>query len=220
MKEKFYTSIVSFFCLVVVVTSLLSAKLFPAPFSSNFYLPVGMLCYPFTFLAGNIVTEIYGSRHASFMIYLGFGLALITHFFIDFAISLPSSNPEIQVAFKAAFGLNGITIYGSMLAFIISQTLEIKLFLFIKKLTNGKYLWLRNNGAIVVSQFIDTFIANWILLYLGMKLDLEQTIHIILACYVYKLILSFCGTPLFYGFVYLLKNNIGQPDSKPIVVDA
>ncbi|MBS4168682.1 queuosine precursor transporter [Parachlamydia sp. AcF125] len=218
MKEKFYIGIVSFFCLVVVLSTILSAKLFPAPFSSHLYLPVGMICYPFTFFAGNLVTEIYGSREARFMIYLGFGLALVTHFFIDFAISLPALSHEVQVAFETTFGLNGITIYGSLLAYIVSQSLEIRLFLFIKKLTKGKYLWLRNNGAIVVSQFIDTFIANWILLYMGMKLDIPQTIQIILACYVYKLMLSFCITPLFYGMVYLLKDNLPQPEPASIEV--
>lgn len=210
MKNKIYVALVTFFSVIFILTVIISTKLFAVPFTRNFYLPVGMITYPLTFFLGNLVTEVYGKQNARFMIYVGFGAALFTYLLLGLALIIPSSDLEVQRAFEIVFSLNGLIIFGSLSAYLISQTLEISLFAYIKNLTNGKHLWLRNNVATFVSQLVDTFIANWILLYIGMELEVMQTLSIIMVCYLYKIVLTVCGTPVFCSMVYFIKAYIDK----------
>jgi len=212
MKNNIYAVIVTFFSVIFILTIIISTKLFVVPFTSNFFLPAGMLTYPLTFFLGNLVTEIYGKQSARFMVYVGFGIALFTHLLLSFVLAIPSSNPETQQAFETVFSLNGLIIFGSLSAYLISQTLEISLFNSIKTLTNGKHLWLRNNVATFISQLVDTFIANWILLYIGMELEVMQTLNIIMVCYLYKIILTIFSTPLFCSIVYFIKTYLSRSE--------
>ena len=43
-----------------------------------------------------------------------------------------------------------------MAAYLTAQFIDVRLFHFWKHLTNGKALWLRNNGSTLVSQLVDT----------------------------------------------------------------
>lgn len=210
MKNKLYVFLVTFFCVVFILSIVISTKLFYVPFTTNFFLPVGMITFPITFFLGNLVTEIYGKREAQFMIYIGFAVGLFSHFLFKLAVALPSPDAKMQAAFAAVFDLNGLTMYGSLFAYIVSQTLEINLYAYIKKLTLDKHLWLRNNVATLVSQFIDTAIANWILLYIGMEMDVMQSIAIIMTCYTYKLVLTVFNTPFFYASVFLIKRLLAK----------
>ena len=42
-------------------------------------------------------------------------------------------------------------------AYLVGQLVDIALFHWLRGLTRGKHLWLRNNGSTLVSQFVDTF---------------------------------------------------------------
>ncbi|MFO8030347.1 MAG: queuosine precursor transporter [Cyclonatronaceae bacterium] len=43
---------------------------------------------------------------------------------------------------------------GSMIAYLVAQTVDVQLFHFWKQVTRGRHLWLRNNGSTMVSQFV------------------------------------------------------------------
>lgn len=210
MKNSLYVFIVSLFCVVFVLSIIISSKLFYVPFVENFYLPVGMITFPLTFFLGNLITEIYGKKEAKQMIYVGFVVGLISHLVLKLAVALPSPDFKMYEAFKTVFDLSGLTMYSSLLAYIISQSIEINLYAYLKKLTLDKHLWLRNNGSTLVTQFIDTSIANWLLVYVGMQMDARQSITIVLSCYTYKCILTLLATPIFYAAVYFIKRLLNK----------
>ena len=74
----------------------------------------------------------------------------------------------------------------------------------IKKITNSKYLWMRNNISTMFSQLIDTIIVNSIFLGFGMGIEFSIIIKIIIANYFVKLIFAAIDTPLVYVFVNLI----------------
>ena len=61
-----------------------------------------------------------------------------------------------------AFG----AVVASMLAYLAAQLCDVQVFHFWKRVTNGKHLWLRNNGSTLVSQLVDTgtviLVTYWI----------------------------------------------------------
>ena len=114
-----------------------------------------------------------------------------------------------QHAFESVFALNGLLLFGSMLAYLVAQLIDVRLYHFWKRLTKGRHLWLRNNGSTWISQLVDTAIVNSILFYLGFKMDFWLGVEIMATIYVYKLILAAIDTPLIYLGVYVVKRMLG-----------
>lgn len=57
------------FCVIAVISNIISAKMVPLPFTSDLYIPAGLFIYPLTFLLSNLVIEFYGAKQAKLMIY-------------------------------------------------------------------------------------------------------------------------------------------------------
>ena len=85
-----------------------------------------------------------------------------------------------------------------MLAYLVAQLIDVKIFHYLKKVTNEKKLWLRNNLSTMFSQLIDTVIVNSIFLYLGLNLEWNIIVDIIIASYIVKIIIAAIDTPLVY----------------------
>ncbi len=80
----------------------------------------------------------------------------------DFAPAIDSF-PINDKIFHQVFGLSPLAVFASMIAYLFAQFVDIRIFHFWKKLTNGQYLWLRNNFSTFTSQFIDTFTVVFLL---------------------------------------------------------
>jgi uncharacterized integral membrane protein (TIGR00697 family) len=70
--------------------------------------------------------------------------------------------PNIQDAFSAIFGQTSLIIVGSVVAFLVSQIVDVTVFHQIKKKTGNKHLWLRATGSTLVSQLVDSYIVLFI----------------------------------------------------------
>ena len=188
-------------------------------FGNPITLTTGIITYPLTFLITDIVSEIYGEKKATRMVFLGFIVSIISLFFIQLAVFLPGSNVwinsdlgyntvlEMQNAYESVFTLPGILIVASMTAYLVAQVVDVKIFHFLKRITSGKHLWLRNNLSTSVSQLIDTIIVNSIFLYIGLGLSFNIIFQIIVTTYVFKIIIALIDTPIVYLVVNLLKKN-------------
>ncbi len=69
---------------------------------------------------------------------------------------------NIQQSFNAIFGQNMRIIIGSLVAFLVSQVVDVTVFHRIKKITGHKHLWLRATGSTLVSQLVDSYIVLFI----------------------------------------------------------
>ena len=92
-----------------------------------------------------------------------------------------------------------------MLAYLVAQLIDVRIFHYLKKITNGKKLWLRNNVSTMFSQLIDTVIVNSIFLHFGLNLSWDIIFKIIIASYIFKIIIAAIDTPLVYLGVHLTK---------------
>lgn len=233
--QNLFIILSTFFAVIVIVSNIVTVKLIAIPFMEGLAIPCGLITYPVTFLIGDLVTEIYGEQRAKTIVYLGFFMALISYCIIKLALLLPphpqwvtianaygfSSTEGYQQAFHSVFDINGIALVSSMMAYAASQLMDIRLFSFIREITRSRHLWLRNSGSTLTSQIIDTLVVNLLLLYCGMKLNLDTVIHISLFCYLYKACFTICSIPIFYAMVWAakkyLKINSTQPSSLELV---
>ena len=173
--------------------------------------PAGVVAYPFTFLATDLISELFGRKRAQMLVWVGFGMNV-------FMLLLMSINHWLPNSVGVSAGLDlfegvyqfmvGNTI-ASMIAYLIAQSVDVRLYHFWKRLTKGKHLWLRNNASTTVSQLVDST-AIITILYIAGNLDdaiddAGAVIILILNSYLFKFFFALFDTPLMYLGVRLLK---------------
>lgn len=200
-----YQIISTAFCVIVVLSNIISAKLIQLPFFQNFCIPAGLITYPLTFLLSDLVTEIYGTRKAKLMVYTAFGMSLLSFGIIQIALLLPSPAIENRQDFHNILGLSGLRIFSSLTAYLIAQIVDIQLYAWIKIWTKDRFLWLRNNGSTLISQMVDTLVIDIIYLYWGLKMNMDQVFPIMIFSYAYKSAFSAASTPLLYFSLFLIR---------------
>ena len=143
-----------------------------------FAVAVGVIPYPVTFLCTDFISEFYGRARANAVVWMGLALNIFVVGVLWVGGSLPGFEAlddqgaiardaagRLPVFFEVralAFG----AVVASMLAYLAAQLCDVQVFHFWKRLTNGKHLWLRNNGSTLVSQLVDTgtviLVTYWI----------------------------------------------------------
>lgn len=173
----------------------------------SFTLTCGVLLWPLEFVITDIVNEYYGPRAVKNISYTA--VALISYAFLMFylAIHVPpagfwvTSNvgggvPNMQDAFNGVFGQGMRIIIGSLVAFLVSQIVDVTIFHRIKRVTGEKYVWLRATGSTLVSQLVDSYVVLFIA-FLG-KFSWQQILAIGLMNYAYKFTMAIVLTPVIY----------------------
>jgi hypothetical protein len=176
----------------------------------SFNLTCGVLLWPLEFVMTDIVNEYYGPKAVRRISYVA--VALISYAFVMFymAIHIPPAGwwvssrtaegiPDMQMAFGGVFGQGLWIIVGSIVAFLVSQLIDVYIFHRIKKVTGEKKVWLRATGSTMVSQFIDSFVVLFIAFKIGNNWPMAQVVAIGLVNYAYKFTVAILLTPVIYG---------------------
>lgn len=215
LARKIYLYLGALFITSLVVSNLIFQKFFYwYPFEMTiggiklFELSVGILPYPITFLVTDLISEIYGQKKANQVVVAGifasfFSISIIL--ISDLVPAIPSSPIDDQT-FSNVFSLSGLAVLASMLAYLFAQFIDIKIYHFWKKLTNGKMLWLRNNFSTFSSQIIDT-VTVITLLCLFEVLSWDIFLGLVISGVLFKILVAFLDTPLLYFFVYLFRRK-------------
>src|SRR5438093_936703 len=104
-----YQIISASFCVIVVISQIIAAKIVHIPFLADFGgIPAGLLTYPLTFFLSDLVTEIFGARKARIMVYTALGMTLLSYALIKITLMLPTQDHATQNAFQLILGLNGL----------------------------------------------------------------------------------------------------------------
>lgn len=101
--------------------------------------------------------------------------------------------------FDHVFGSTVAGVGASMVAYLLAQFLDVRIFHFWKERTGGKALWLRNNLSTIPSQLVDTATVLGVLCLLG---EFEWVLFpkLFLNGFAFKVIFALFDTP----FVYLV----------------
>jgi len=205
-----YLILASMFIAALVASNLIFQKFFYwNPFGLfRFELSVGILPYPITFLITDIISEIYGRKKANQVVIAGIfasvfsmGIILVANY-----TSAIDNSPVNNELFTKVFGLSPIAVLASMMAYLFAQFIDIRIFHFWKRKTNGKHLWLRNNFSTFSSQFIDTLTVITLLCSFGvLPWSLFNTL--LISGFLFKIIIALLDTPILYLIVYLFRRR-------------
>ena len=208
-KEQFYIFLSAIFIASLVTCNLIANKFVTVDLGFKvFIVSAGILPYPLTFLVTDLISELYGQKKANLVVFSGFVASMFVLLFLWLGgqfNAIPSSIVNDDI-YNSVFQNAWRIIAASMIAYLFAQFIDVRIFHFWKRLTNGKHLWLRNNGSTVASQLVDTTLVIMIL-FVGVW-ESDQIISAIIDGWLFKMLMAAIDTPIIYGIIHLLKGKI------------
>ncbi len=234
--QRLFVVLAAFFVVNAVLAEFIGVKIFALedtlglkPFEWNLFgqtgslnFTAGTLLWPIVFIMTDTVNEYYGRRGVRFISWLAVALILYGFLFAFAAIHLAPADwwrgaaqnqgvPDLQNAFSAIFGQGLWTIWGSVIAFLIGQLIDVTVFHRIRRSTGHRHVWLRATGSTAISQLIDSFVVLYIAFVLGpqhWKLDLFFAVGTL--NYIYKMGAAIALIPLLYLARVLIHAYLGH----------
>jgi uncharacterized integral membrane protein (TIGR00697 family) len=215
LARRLYLILGLLFVTSLIVSNLIFKKFFYYyPFNSSlfgvklFEISVGILPYPITFLITDLISEIYGKKKANEVVFGGiiasfFAMGII---YISNVVPATSWSPVSDEMFSTVFGSTSIAVISSMLAYLFAQFVDIQIYHFWKSITKGKHLWLRNNFSTFLSQFIDTATVLILLCSFG-EIQWKLFTGLLMAGFLFKVIIAALDTPILYIFVFFIRKR-------------
>lgn len=180
--------------------------------------PAGLIAYPFTFLATDLISELFGRKKAQLIVWVGFAMNFFMLFLMSVNHWLPNSagvSGGLDL-FEGVYEFMVGNVIASMIAYLIAQSVDVRLFHFWKKKTKGRHLWLRNNGSTMFSQLVDSTAIITILYVAGNLGDsinsIPAVIILILNSYLFKFFFALFDTPFMYLGVRLFRRFEEDPE--------
>lgn len=168
--------------------------------------PAAVLAYSITFLATDIIGQIFGKDNANKVVKLGFIAQIVSTLLI---VTTPIIFGSWFVGSDVYNSLNslGWFTFASLVAYLCSQSWDVYIFHKVSDLVKNKlkdnyykHRWIWNNISTISSQLIDTIIFISIAFGIGKHMDFHSIIGLIIGQYLIKIIIALLDTPFFYLF--------------------
>lgn len=179
---------------------------------------LGTLVYASTFLASDVITELYGATAARKSICLSFAGSILLLLLMIYTLGIKPINitdtsehthfNEAHNALSIIFSPNAAILIASLIAYITSQLTDIFIFSKLKKLTQNAYLWLRTLFSTAIAALIDTVIFNifaWII-FAQQPIGWHSLIFTyIIGAYVLQMLVAIFNIPTFYLLLKIIR---------------
>jgi len=240
-KNKLMVILAGIFITNAIVAELIGVKIFSveeslgfSPFNLHlfgdfvldFNLTAGAIIWPIVFVSTDVINEYYGKNGVKRITFLT--IALIIYVFMVIAVVtilspakfwLEINNQDtagnyfnINYAYNKIFRQGLGIIIGSLIAFLMSQFLDVFIFQKLRKITGHRLIWLRATGSTVISQLIDSFVVLFIAFYLfgNPTWSFRQVLAVGTINYIYKSGIAIILTPLLYLAHVVIDNYLGK----------
>ena len=196
--------VTALFVTCYLVSNLMAVKVIG--FMNLFYFDAGTITFPFAYMLGDVLTEIWGYRTTRKIIFLTFACNILMVVCTQIGVWLPS--PEyLDVtadAYNTVFNYVPRIILGSLTGFLLGELSNSWIMERIKGKTKGKHLWVRTIGSSIIGYFFDT-VPFVLIAFLGV-LTIRDILLMIALQYFMKLAIEVVfGTPMAYAAIALFK---------------
>lgn len=203
-KDIVFLVLAGFFITNAIVAELIGGKL--VQFFGLFTQSIGIILWPVIFLLTDLINEYYGKDGVRKLTYITVGLISFTFIVLSVTLSIPATSfsPVSDSVFNTIFGQSQWIIVGSIIAFLLSQLVDVYVFWMFKKATGDKHIWLRATGSTMVSQLIDTFVVQFIAFVLPGKWPFSEFLVNASWGYAFKLLVALALIPMIYLGHYVI----------------
>ena len=167
-RDIVYLALAGFFVTNAILGELTGGKLF---MFGPFTLSIGVIPWPVVFIATDLINEYFGKEGVRRLTLMTIGLIVYAFVVLFLAIQVPAApfSPVSDAQFHAVFGQSLWIIVGSIIAFAVSQLVDVGVFWLVRHKTGGRFLWMRATGSTLVSQLIDSIVIIGIAFWLPGK---------------------------------------------------
>lgn len=189
---------------LLILSNIVAVKLISV--GSWIVIPAAAVIYVCTYPILDVLTEAYGKDAARKTVQTGFIAQLLAIGFIWIAIHLPAAPfYEDQAAFETIFSAGFRVTVASLVAYVVSQNLDVTIFDTLKQKHGSKQLWVRNNASTMVSQLVDTTL--FITIAFAGTMPTPVLLGMIASQYVFKFSIAIVDTPVVYLLVALCRRK-------------
>lgn len=233
---RLFMALAAFFCANAILAEFIGVKIFAledtlriAPLQWNLFgqsgsmnFTAGTIVWPIVFIMTDTINEYFGQRGVRLISWLAAGLIVYGFVFAYIAIHLVPAAwwtgmaqdqgvPDYQAAFAAVFGQGMWIIAGSLVAFLLGQLIDVRVFHRIRRATGERHAWLRATGSTAVSQLVDSFVVLYIAFVIGpQKWPTSLFMAVGTLNYAYKMLAAIALIPLLYAFRAGIRRYLGE----------
>lgn len=219
--------IVALYVFGVLTAELLGSKVFPLGQLGSFHLhaSVAIFVMPLLFTITDVVVEVFGRKRARSIVWSGLICAALLVLYTSLATHLPPTGRSIasEHAYDTIFGSSARFAAASLVAFAVSELLDIFIFAKLRQSMHKRALWFRNNASNFVSQFADSAVFLTLAFYSlqrGLGSNVSFLFGLLLPYWALRCIFSVVETPLVYlGVAWLRKSPEAKAEAKLVDAD-
>lgn len=217
--RKMYLFLASLFIAALITCNIIANKFIAIDLGFKvFTISVGILPYPITFLITDILSEVFGKKRTTEVVLSGFVISLFVLFLLWLGSAFPAipNSPVQDENYNVVFQNSWRIISASMAAYLAAQFLDVRLFHFWKKVTNGKMLWVRNNFSTMASQLVDSVLVVSII-FIG-TLPANTIGQYIFDGWLFKLLCAAADTVLVYAIMWFVRRFFNLKHGQEIAI--
>lgn len=208
---RYYDLVMAAFVTVLLCSNMIGpgkSCLITLPIIGGVVFGAGNLFFPFSYIFGDILTEVYGYARARKVIWAGFGAMLFYVLMSQVVIRIPMNPDEpfnhvLQPALETCFGAGPRIVAASIIAFWCGDFLNAFVLSKMKILTRGRFLWARTIGSTIVGQGVDSMLFYPIAFY-GVW-EAQTIVSVVLFNWAFKVAVEALMTPATYVICRRLK---------------
>lgn len=201
-----FLSLAALFIAALITCNLVANKFVTVDLGfKTFIVSAGVIPYPLTFLITDILSEIYGRRNTSIVVFSGFFASLLVLLILYLGHVFPAidGSPVSDDQFDTVFQNSWRVISSSMIAYLVAQFVDVRIFHLIKQKTKGKHLWLRNNFSTIFSQLVDTVLVVGVIFW-GLK-SFDEILPLIGDGWFFKALFAAADTIIIYPLIIAIR---------------
>jgi queuosine precursor transporter len=196
----------------VAVSELMGGKTFPITNALGFPLSasVAIFVLPIIFAIVDIITEVLGKKRSQSVVRSGILVVFLILIYSLLTTHLPPSIrfKAMEPHYQAVFSVSARIAASSLIAFAVSELMDIAIFTKLRQRLGKNRLWFRTNLSNFISEFFDSFVFIFLAFYVldkSFSYNFPFLMGLILPYWFLKCVMSIVTTPLVYWGVGWLK---------------
>lgn len=203
--SPYLLTLMGIFLACLIAANIMAVKLISI---GGLVLPAAIVVFPVSYIVADILTEVYGYKQASRVIWVGFfcNLMVVAAFWIGQVLP-PAPFWEGQEAYARILGYTPRLLAASFVAYLVGEFLNAYVLAKMKIVTRGRWLWARTIGSTLAGEGIDSVVFIT-LAFIG-TMPSQTLIGTIITQWLIKCAYEVAATPLTYLVVGFLKRKEG-----------
>lgn len=197
------------FVTTYLVSNIMAVKVIG--FFDFLYFDSGTITFPFAYMLGDVLTEIWGYRTSRKIILLTFVCNVFMVICTQVGVWLPAPDylDAAANAYDTIFDYVPRIVIASLVGFLCGELSNAWLMEWIRKRFGESRLWVRTIGSSVVAYLLDS--VPFVLIAFAGTLPTRDILLMIALQYFMKLAIeAFFGTPMAYSMIAMIKKKSGR----------